>query len=142
MRTGKRTPVLLIPGDGETKQNALDSLLAFWKQRERKRQNSSFTSSTTPTADNYWIKILTRYNYQHDLNNGKVGNWKKALSKSYGQAYIPRDLLPELKTFFKTSFDLRLQIKPITFYDKDSHESLWLFPDLQTLGMMARNHRR
>lgn len=139
MRTNKRYPVLLIPGEGETKQHALDKLLAHWKQTDRKRQGES---SRTASADHYLIKVLTRANYQRDLNNGKCGGWKSALTRYYGSAYIPRDLLPELRVFFKTIFDLRLQIKPITFYDKDSFEQLWHFPDLHALMRMVQNHRR
>ena len=138
MRTSRRNPVLLIPGKGETKQQALDKLLDYWKQKDRRHGNRR----STPLADLYWIKVLTSNNYQHDLNNGKLRGWKKALLKYNGSAFIPKDMLSEIKEFFKSSFNLRFEIKPIAFYTSGTFEYLCSFPDIRTLGLMAKNQRK
>ena len=51
MRTSRRNPVLLIPGKGETKQQALEKLLDYWKQKDRRHGNRpvSYTHLTLPT---------------------------------------------------------------------------------------------
>ena len=111
MRTTGRNPVLIIPAKGMTKQTAIDKLLKTWEENDRKRQDKS----KFKTADFYWIKALTRNNYQQQLNNGKLSRWKNALTKYYGKAYIPKQILAEIKSFFKEEFNCRFEIKPISF---------------------------